>query len=243
VHRAGYVERWQSARERWFIGPSAGALALLLLWPVGLLFPPPLPLGLGEGLARLPEWLAQALEGSFLEPWLDDWVQRFSAGAPRLATLSSATETTAMALGLLAPCLLAFSASRPGWRRLLLALGAAALGFAATTLSTALNFGPEHMLAWQTATVAPAFVLGLVVAASLAWLSRRAAAGLGLVALAALVTLVAQAPADPYYAESLQSWEQGRFIRFHGLAQWVGWLWPYAAMLYLLVRVSTPNDA
>ena len=26
---------------------------------------------------------------------------------------------------------------------------------------------------------------------------------------------------------SLQAWEQGRFIRFHGLAQWVGWLWPY----------------
>ena len=65
---------------------------------------------------------------------------------------------------------------------------------------------------------------------------RRAAAGLGLIALTALVMLVAQAPADPYFAQSLQGWEQGRFIRFHGAAQWVGWLWPYAALAYLLAR-------
>jgi VanZ family protein len=239
VHRAGYVERWQAARERRFIGPSAGALALLLLWPVGLLFPPPLPLGLGEGLARLPELATWALEGT---PWQDAWLQRFPGGAPRLRALSPATETIAIALGLLAPCLLAYSVSRPGWWRIALPLGAAALGFAATTLSTALNFGPEHMLAWQTDAVAPAFMLGIAVAAPLAWLPRRAAAGLGLVVLAALVTLVAQAPADPYYAESLQAWEQGRLNRFHGVAQWVGWLWPYATMLYLLLRVSAAND-
>ena len=48
-------------------------------------------------------------------------------------------------------------------------------------------------------------------------------------ALSVNVALVAQAPSDPYYADSLQQWEQGRFIHFHGLAQWVGWLWPFAA--------------
>jgi hypothetical protein len=26
-------------------------------------------------------------------------------------------------------------------------------------------------------------------------------------------------------------------VRFHGIAQWVGWLWPYAAMAWLLARV------
>jgi hypothetical protein len=67
---------------------------------------------------------------------------------------------------------------------------------------------------------------------------RRVAAGFGLMALTALVMLVAQAPADPYFAQSLQAWEQGRFIRFHGAAQWVGWLWPYAALIYLLARLA-----
>ena len=28
------------------------------------------------------------------------------------------------------------------------------------------------------------------------------------------------------------------FIRFHGVAQWVGWLWPYAALAVLLARVA-----
>jgi hypothetical protein len=56
--------------------------------------------------------------------------------------------------------------------------------------------------------------------------------------LSALVALVAQAPADPYLADSLQSWQQGRFIHFYGLAQWIGWLWPYGAIVWLLVRIG-----
>jgi hypothetical protein len=75
-------------------------------------------------------------------------------------------------------------------------------------------------------------------ALALAWLPRRVAAGLGLVVITAAVALVAQAPADPYFAQSLQGWEQGSFIRFHGLAQWIGWIWPYAALLWLLARLG-----
>ena len=61
-------------------------------------------------------------------------------------------------------------------------------------------------------------------------------------ALSAMVALVAQAPSDPYFAASLQAWEQGRFIRFHGLARWLGWLWPYLAMLWLLSRLTARHD-
>jgi peptidoglycan/LPS O-acetylase OafA/YrhL len=143
----------------------------------------------------------------------------------------------------LAPCLVAYSISRPGWRRVLLSLGAAAVGLGATTLSTALNFGPEHAFAWRTPTAVPALVAGLALALLLAWVPRRATAGLGLIALAALVALVAQAPADAYFSESLQAWEQGRFIRFHGVARWIGWLWPYAAMAWLLARTASRDPA
>ena len=45
---------------------------------------------------------------------------------------------------------------------------------------------------------------------------------------------VNQAPASAYFADTLQAWEQGRFIRFNGVAQWLGWLWPYAALVYVL---------
>ena len=80
--------------------------------------------------------------------------------------------------------------------------------------------------------------LGLASAWVVAPVPRRLAAGLGLVVLTVGVMLVARAPVDPYLASSLQLWEQGRFIRFHGLAQWIGWLWPYAAGLWLLGRLG-----
>jgi hypothetical protein len=120
-----------------------------------------------------------------------------------------------------------------------LAVGAAALTGAVLTLSTALNYGPQHAFAWRAPSTLPGLALGLVASFVLAPLPRRVVAALGLVALTALVTMVAQAPSDPYLEQSLQSWEQGRFIRFHGLAQWVGWLWPYAALGWLLRRVAT----
>lgn len=230
----GAVDRWQAVRDRWFIGRSAGGLVLLVLWPLGLLFPGPVPFGSGPVWPRLRDTLTGWLQGSVLARWVEPWMPAGGTALP----VSAGTEFAAIALGLLAPCLVAFSISWPGWRRVVLALGAAITGLVATTMSTVLNFGPQHALAWRTPPVEAALAAGLLFAAALAWVPRRAAAGLGLIVLAALVAVLAQSPADAYFAESLQSWEQGRFIRFHGAAQWVGWLWPYAAMGYLLGRVA-----
>jgi VanZ family protein len=238
IHVRGTVDRWQVARDRWFIGRSAGGLALLLLWPVGLLFPLPVPLGQGQVLARVQETVATLVSGTPVAPWFESWAD---AELER-AALSAGGEFALIALGLLAPCLVAFTIARPGWRRLVLVLGAAAFGCLGTTLSTALNFGPEHLLAWSTPQALAALAFGMIVAALMSITPRRAAAGLGLIALTALVTVVAQAPSDPYFAESLQAWEQGRFIRFHGAARWVGWLWPYVAIIYLLARLGARDE-
>ena len=52
------------------------------------------------------------------------------------------------------------------------------------------------------------------------------------------MALLNQAPTSAYFAQTLQIWEQGRFIRFYGLGQWLGWLWPYVTLLYVVFRVS-----
>jgi VanZ family protein len=238
VQALGGVARWQVVRDRWFIAHSAGGIALLLLWPVGLLFPVPVPFGLGQVLVPLQEAAAAALDGTPWASWVEGWVNAREALTP----LSRGAEWAAIVLGFLAPSFVAYAVLRPDWRRVAQVPGALAVGLAATTLSTALNFGPQHALAWLTPAVLPALVAGCMLALGLAFVPRRVAAGLGLVALTVMVALVAQSPSDPYYAESLQAWEQGRFIRFHGAAQWVGWLWPYAALVYLLSRV-TARDA
>ena len=238
VHWLGGVERWQAARDRWFIARSAGGLALLLLWPVGLLFPLPVPLGVGQLLPQVQEVVVAAVRDTPAAAWFETWAEP----DPERPALSAGDEFTLIALGLLAPCMLAFSVARPGWRRLVLALAAAGLGGLATTLSTALNFGPEHAWAWSTSPALAAFAFALILAGLLSVTPPRAAAGLGLMALTALAVFVSQAPDDPFFAASLQKWEQGRFIRFHGAARWVGWLWPYVSAAYLLSRLGAPDE-
>ena len=238
----GGIERWQLMRDRWFVARSAGGMALLLLWPIGLLFPTAVPFGLGQVLGRVQPVLAELLAGTPAEDWAARWVDA-AAPAASVTTMSAASELSIIVLGLLAPCLVAFTIAVPGWRRTALVIGAAILGVVATTLSTALNFGPQHALAWTTVQAIQGVLVGLAAAALLSLVPRRVAAGFGLITLTALVMLVARAPADPYFAQSLQAWEQGRFIRFHGAAQWVGWIWPYAALCYLLARLASrePN--
>lgn len=239
MHAVGLLDRWQRLRDRWFVAHSAGGLTLLLLWPTGLLFPAPLPFGVGQVLSRLQDTLAGWLENTPLADWSRNVLEApwFSPGLP------PAGELCAIALGLMAPCLLGFTVCRSGWRRSVLVLGVVGAGVAATTLSTALNFGPDHATAWFTPTAVAGLGAGALASLLLAWAPRRAAAALGLMALTALVSLVSQTSEDVYFAQSLHAWEQGRFIRFHGAAQWVGWLWPYAAMGYLLGRIAARDEA
>jgi VanZ family protein len=234
AHALGLVRRWRLLRERWFERDAAVALALLALWPVGLLFPAPVPLAMGQVGERLREALSTLFDDV---PWAEA-AHAWLAAAPTPTTLRPITEALIVALGLLAPCLVAAAVMAPGRRRVALAAGALALGVLGMTLSTWLNFGPAHALAWFTPATGLGLGLGLVLALPASLLPRRQAAGIGLVVLTGLVFGVAQAPGDPYFAQSLQAWEQGRFVRFHGLAQWIGWLWPYAAMVWLLSRLG-----
>jgi len=243
VHSAGAGVRWSTLRERWFVPHSGATLALLMLWPVGFLYPRNVPFGQGVTWERLQEAAYDLLSDHPLAPWFDWLWASLGENSP---PMSKAAEGFAVALGLLGPCLVAFAIARPGWRRAAIVPLAVAVGLAANTLSAALNFGPTHALGWVTSAVPIGLALGAVLALACVFVGPRAAAALGLVALSINVAMVAQAPSDPYYADSLQAWEQGRFIHFHGLAQWVGWLWPFAAGFALfrrLVRSDIPHSA
>jgi VanZ family protein len=239
LRATGLLGLWQRWRGHLLERGNGGAMALLLLWPVALLFPAPMPLGLGQ----VGEVLRSALTELLLDvPWASPVAEALALDPARGSAVSGRfnvfAQHLAVATGLLAPGLLAFAASRKGWPRFWLVLGAGLTGALATTLSTLLNFGPDHAWAWLTLPTLAAMAVALALLLCLLWVGQRLAAGIGLIVLTVLVMLVNQAPTDPYFAQSLQDWEQGRFIRFHGAAQWLGWLWPYACMGWLLVRLG-----
>jgi VanZ family protein len=227
----GALARWSRFRERWFTPHARGALVLLALWPVALLFPAAVPFGLGQVFERLEAWLGRVLEDT---PFLD-WVPVRYA---ELQPLVPGAEALCVALGLLAPCLLGYSVMRSPARRAVLAAAVGASGLGVTCLSAALSFGPANAWEWIT----PAAEAGMAAAALFALLAlvlpRRGCAAVLLLALGVGLSVLNQAPTSAYFAQTLQVWEQGRFIHFHGLAQWLGWVWPYATLAYVLVVLS-----
>ena len=231
LQKSGATDRWSRFRQRWFARDARGALLLVSLWPVALLFPASVPLGLGQVFERLESALAEALADTPFLQWMP-------VRDVELQPLVPLAELLCVALGVLVPCLLGYGVIRRLGQRTVFALTVAAAGIGASTLSAALSYGPDHAWSWMDAPVRGGFLLAAVLALGLLAAPRRAAVALTLLALTVQLGLLNQAPANPYFAQTLQTWEQGRFIRFHGVVQWLGWVWPYAALLYVLTRLS-----
>ncbi|TXK28443.1 VanZ family protein [Ottowia sp. GY511] len=231
LERLGAIDRWRRFRARWFVRDSRGALVLLALWPVGLLFPAPVAFGLGQVYERLEEGLAEWLDGTPFLEWLP--LRELD-----LQPLLPGVELVCVALGALVPCLLGYTVIRHRGRRLLFAAMSFVCGVLVTALSAGLSYGPIHAWAWISRPVELGLLAAVFAAALLALVPGRVCVVLLLGVLVAQVVLLNAAPESAYFALTLQSWEQGRFIHFHGLAQWVGWLWPYVTFVYLLSRIG-----
>jgi VanZ family protein len=234
LERLGAIDRWRRFRARWFVRNSRGALVLLALWPVGLLFPAPVAFGLGQVWERLEEGVAELLQDTPFIEWLP-------LRELELQPLLPGAELVCVALGALVPCLLGYTVVRHRGRRVLFALSALLVGIGVSALSAGLSYGPVHAWAWLNQPVQLGLLLAALAALLLLPMPGRVCVLALMLVLVVQVLLLNAAPQSPYFAVTLQGWEQGRFIHFHGLAQWVGWLWPYAAFIYLLTRLGRPD--
>ena len=235
LEKLGALSRWSAFRSKWMGQDGAGVLVLLALWPFALLFPAAVPFGLGQVLERLEEFLQDLLLNTPFEEWLP-------LGDFAMTPLSLASEMLCVMLGLWIPCLLAYCALHHMGRRVLAGVLLVAAGVGVTALSAALSWGPVHAWEWADLPVRLGIwgALGLAVIALP--IPRRACAVLLLLVIVLHLSILNQAPTNVYFAQTLQAWEQGRFIRFYGLGQWLGWLWPYVTLAYVVVRVSRPQQ-
>jgi VanZ family protein len=231
LERLGMLRRWSQFRDRWFVRDAYMALVLMAIWPVALLFPVAVPLGLGQVWERVEDGLTSAFDATPFEDWIP-------LRAFELEPLLPGAELLCVMLGLLVPCLLGFGVIRQTGQRLLYIFVVLAIALGMTALSAALSYGPVHAWVWLNLPVLLGLVFGGVVALVFLPLSARAAWTFLLLAVLVQQSVLNQSPESAYFAQTLQTWEQGRFIRFHGLVQWLGWLWPYAVLMLALVRLS-----
>ena len=235
LERRGAISHWSRFRERWFVPQARGALVLLALWPWALLFPAAIPLGLGQVLPHLEAGLARWLQGSAFSAWLP------LRSAPEQA-LTPLGYLFCVAVGALIPCLLMNLLVKSSVKRAVAAPFFITIGVGVTALSCALGYGPDNAWAWLSRPAALGLVVGLGLAVLLAVLPWRWSAVVALLGLALQLSLLNQAPQSAYFAQTLQLWEQGRFVQFYGLGQWLGWLWPYALLVYVAARLTRRSE-
>lgn len=219
-------------REHWFAPHAGYGLLLLALWPLALLWPAAVPFGIGQ---IGPTLLQPALD---TDTWrvLSAWFVDSGLQLPGVAPIGALRQTGVAAAMLTGNALLLAALLRPGSPRLRLVLALTLVGVAAVSVSAALSFGPDHALAWVDAPTLRGIVVALMVALPLAHLPPRWCAAAGAVSLLLALVWVNGSSPGPYDALNLQAWSQGLLIRLYGLPQWLSWLWPFAALLYLVAR-------
>lgn len=234
LEKMGALNHWSVLRARWFVPHARGGIVLLATWPLALVFPAAVPFGLGQIWERLEQVMIQSL----LElPFLSGMALQTT----QLQPLRSTTEMLCVAMGMFIPCLLGFCIIRSLPRRIAWVGMAVAVGCFASALSAALTWGPDHAWVWLDIPAKAGLVIGTMLALLMVTVPWRISASVLLLVLGVYLSVINQAPESPYFAQALQLWEQGRFIRFHGLAQWLGWLWPYAAVVYVTLLLVERN--
>lgn len=235
LEKAGALDRWSRLRSRWFVNDARGGLVLLALWPIALLFPSAVPLGLGQVLERLEDTLAERLADTPFLEWLP-------IRAIELQPMTPSAEMICVMFGALIPCLVGFCVIRGSLRRGIFVLIVMACAVAITALSAALSFGPFHAWTWFALPAQAGLVLAFVLACALLVVQRRFSAALAILCLGIYLSIINQASNGPYFEQTLHAWEQGRFIRFNGVAQWLAWIWPYATLIYVLMLIARPEN-
>ena len=231
LEQLGVLDHWSRFRDRWLVQDSRAHVVLLATWPAALLFPVAVPLSLGQVFERSEAAVAGLLLGTPFLEWLP-------LRTVELQPITGLGELLCVALGLLIPCLLGYTVLKMPTQKLVLWATTCIAAVLASSLSAALSYGPESAWAWLAPQVLWGFWVGAALGLACIPLHSRACLVALLISLVWQLSIINTVPSSPYFAQTLQDWVQGRFIRFNGLAQWIGWAWPYVALAVAVRRLA-----
>jgi VanZ family protein len=236
LRRWGLLMQWSRLRRTLWTADAYGALVLLGLWPVALLYPTSMPFALGHISPELLDWAQTAWRDA--PPWLQTELSE-PASWPILPW-SLSTQVSVVGLGIFTPVVLGYQVLRQAsfrkWWLLAVVLGAVVI----ESISSGLTYGPNHFAAWWTQAMLWGMLLAVGLGMMVLALDHRLLVWVLLLTVLTMLLLLNLSTQPPYLHESLEVWTQGRFIHFYGATQWLGWCWPYAVLWYAFKHVQLP---
>ena len=226
-------------RGSWFEPHASFAIILLALWPFAQIFPQEHLFGMGglvrQWLSDPDSWPMQMLQSLF--PGLLQLQEQIGLrpdDMQRQQLLESLITGCAwVGTGLFAS--VAMRRQAPVLRILAALLIGALL---VKALAAELQFPSANAFVWLSEGGRFALVTASLALVLLVRLPRWLRGVLAMAALLTLVILTNVLPSNPYAWVSDEGWRLGRFVHFNGLAQWLGWLWPFLAFCYLAWRLE-----
>jgi VanZ family protein len=220
-------------RFLWFERDSAAVVGLAALWPVATMYPAPLLFGLGswprELWLRFDSTMQDALLAWTPAAWhMQAWPLIASSWLP-----DDAWEAVITALNLFAAGALASLPMRERAPRVRLLLVFIVVTLMVKVGATFLQSQSGLAFDWATPGALVGLMCGvaaMLIALKLPPVWRTTLASSALVVSLVFVNLL---PVNPYFDVVLADWRQGRYLHFNGLARWLAWMWPFAALIWI----------
>lgn len=220
-------------RMLWFERDTAALVCIAALWPFATMYPAPRLFGVGDWPRAL--WLhANPTMQDALLAWLPA-AAHVETWPARLAAWLSADgwEALIATFNLFAAGSLASLAMRIRAPRARLLVVWVALTVFIKIGATFLQSESGLAFDWATPGGLAGLVCGTLVTLLALRLPRSWRAVLAAAALVVALVLVNLLPVNPYFDVVLAGWRQGRYLHLNGLARWLAWTWPYAALIWL----------
>ena len=221
---------------RWLFGTS-----VLLQWRTQHLLP---GARADAGVVLLALWVGTQLNPASLLFGAGDLRDLFRqpAGSAYEPDVFVAIEALTAASNLVAVGLTLSAVLKPGAPHVRAMFGLIGLGLMVKTAAFAILRQAEDVFHWLTPGALIGLAAGLPLLFAAATLPRVIRLALAAVLLMGATVLVNLAPANPYFASTLAVWAQGHFLNFNGLTRLLSVLWPFAALLYLMLVAARPGE-
>ncbi|HKT92400.1 MAG TPA: VanZ family protein [Paraburkholderia sp.] len=225
----GFLRR---LRFRWFERDAAVLMVLAALWPFATMYPTPRLFGLGEWARALWQRLDGPMQDAVLAWTPAAWHLRSLPDMLAARLPDSGWEAIVTTLNLFGAAAFATLPMRPRAPRARLVVALIAVTLIVKVGATFLQSQSGLIFDWATPGALAGLVWGTLLAFLALRLPRAARAAAATLALAVALVFVNVLPVNPYFDVVLADWRQGRYLHFNGLARWLAWTWPWAALAW-----------